>query len=221
MLMANVREKVKIGKNEIVRDVKESTKILTVPTFLNVSRIILTFVIVYMIIIDSNIIKIVFVFVIAALTDWFDGYIARKYNLANEFGRKADMFADRVLWIGTALAFIFVFGIRGRLEAVHGWQILLIMSREIISAPFAIVGAFSGVVFPHARYVAKITTFLQGFALPAVILSVYYQQWTYFSLPLSIVIGGLGIVSGLHYIKDIQAMKVGTYKLPNKRKNRN
>ena len=199
---------IKEAKNEIVKDVKESTKILTVPTFLNISRIVLTFIIAYMIIVDRNVIKIVAVFIIAALTDWFDGVIARKYNLVNEFGRKADMFADRVLWIGTAITFIFVFGIRGRLEPIHGWQILLVMVREVVSAPFALVGFFAGGgMFPHAKYIAKLTTFLQGFALPAIILSVYYPKWIYFSLPLSIILGGMGVVSGLNYIKDLQLMK--------------
>ncbi len=211
---------IKEVRKEIVEDIKDSTKILTLPTFLNVSRIVLTFVIGYMIIVDSDIRLVVFVFVIAALTDWFDGYFARKYNLANDFGRKADMLADRVLWIGTSLIFVFVFGIKGMLEPIHGWQILLIMLREIVSAPFALVGFFSGGIFPHARYIAKVTTFLQGFALPAVILSVYYHWWVYFSLPLSIVIGLLGVMSGLHYIKDIQAMKIGTYEKLRKVKKR-
>ncbi|MDP4039559.1 MAG: CDP-alcohol phosphatidyltransferase family protein [Candidatus Pacearchaeota archaeon] len=199
--------RVKKAGKEIIEDTLATKDILNIPTFLNVARIVLTFVLVYMIVVDSDIELIVFVFVIAALTDWFDGYTARKLKLTSSFGAKADMFADRILWIGTALTFILVFGIRGRLDPLHGLQILLIMTREIVSAPFAIAGAFSGSVFPPARYVAKITTFLQGFALPAVMLSVFYPLWTYFSLPLSIVIGFLGAISGLHYIHDLEVMK--------------
>ena len=96
---------------------KKQEKIsLNIPTLLNISRIILTFVVIFMIIIDSRVSYIVVVFVIAALTDWFDGRIARRYNLVNDFGKKADMVADRFLWIGTAAAFIFIYGIRGQLE---------------------------------------------------------------------------------------------------------
>ena len=151
-------------------------KVLNFPTLLNISRIVLTFVVVYMIITNMPIINIVIVFSIAAITDWFDGRIARKYNIVNEFGKKADMVADRFLWIGTALAFIVIFGIRGQLQPIHGFQILLIMIREIISAPSAIVALFSGRGFPNSRYIAKITTFAQGFALPSVMLSVYYPS---------------------------------------------
>ena len=184
---------------------KKKEKIsLNAPTLLNISRIILTFVVIYMIIVNSPVVAIVVVFAIAAITDWFDGRIARKYNLVNEFGKKADMVADRFLWVGTAATFIVIYGIRGQLEIIHGFQILLIMMREIISAPSAIVALFSGRGFPNARYVAKATTFLQGFVLPSIILSVHYPLWIYFSLPLSIIVGITGIVSGFYYISDVQ-----------------
>ena len=185
---------------------KENDNIITVPTFLNISRIILTFVIVYMIFIDSNISYIIAVFAVAAITDWLDGAIARKYNLANDFGAKADMLADRFLWVGTALAFVIVFGIKGRLEPIHGIQVILIMSREIVASPFAIIGFFYGHVFPKARYTAKVTTFTQGFALPSLMLSVFYPMWIYLSLPLAVFIGVIGTISGINYINDINKL---------------
>ncbi len=188
---------------------KEKENILTIPTFLNISRIILTFVIVYMIFVDSRIVYIVSVFAIAAITDWLDGAIARKYKLVNDFGAKADMLADRFLWVGTALAFVIVFGIKGRLEVIHGAQLLLIMSREIIAAPFAIIGFFYGGVFPKARYSAKVTTFTQGFALPALMLCVFYPAWIYLSLPLSAFLGIIGPMSGINYMKDIYKLNEG------------
>ena len=186
---------------------KKNENIITIPTFLNVARIVLTFVVVYMIITDHSVISIVVVFAIAAITDWFDGRIARKYNLVNDFGRKADMLADRFLWVGTVFAFLTVFGIREQLKTIHGIQLLLIMSREIISAPSAIVAFFSGKGFPHARYVAKFTTFAQGFALPALMLGIYYPSWTYLSLPLSVIVGVSGITSGFYYIIDVQKIE--------------
>ncbi|MEK6844181.1 MAG: CDP-alcohol phosphatidyltransferase family protein [Nanoarchaeota archaeon] len=186
---------------------KKKENIINVPTFLNLARIVLTFVVVYMIITNRSIKYIVAVFAIAAITDWFDGRIARKYNLVNDFGRKADMVADRFLWICTAFAFFVVFGIRDQLNILHGIQLLLIMSREIISAPSAIVAFFSGKGFPNARYVAKVTTFAQGFALPALMLSIYYPAWQNLALPLSIILGIVGTASGFHYIADVQRIE--------------
>ncbi len=200
-------KKVEKIKNEIIDDVSLPKDMLNVPTFLNVARIVLTFVISYMIVVGSDIKLTVFVFVIAAITDWFDGYFARKYELTSDFGRKADMFADRFLWVGTALTLIFVFGVKGNLEPIHGLQILMIMTREIIALPFALAGLFSGSVFPPTRYIAKFTTFVQGVALPSLMLSIFYPVWTYVSLPLSLVIGIAGAISGLHYIHDLEILR--------------
>lgn len=181
-------------------------KIITVPTIITILRIILTFVVIYMIITDAGVISIVIVFSIAAFSDWLDGTIARKFNMTSEFGAKADMLADRFLWMGTALAFLFIWGIRGQLEIIQGVQLLLIMSREIITAPIAIIAFFSKGLFPKVRYQGKVTTFIQGFALPALILSVIYPSWIYLSLPLSMLLGIMGIISAIHYMKDVQKM---------------
>ena len=185
---------------------KAEEKIITIPTIITILRIILTFVVIYMIITDAKIVSIVVVFGIAAFTDWLDGTIARKFNMTSEFGAKADMLADRFLWMGTALAFLFIWGIRGQLEIIQGVQLLLIMSREVITAPIAIIAFFSKGLFPKVRYEGKITTFVQGFALPALILSVIYPSWIYLSLPLSMLLGVLGTIAAIYYIKDVQKM---------------
>jgi len=185
---------------------KAEEKIITIPTIITILRIILTFVVIYMIITDAKIVSIVVVFGIAAFSDWLDGAIARRFNMTSEFGAKADMLADRFLWMGTALAFLFIWGIRGQLEIIQGVQLLLIMSREVITAPIAIIAFFSKGLFPKVRYEGKITTFVQGFALPALILSVIYPSWIYLSLPLSMLLGVLGTIAAIYYIKDVQKM---------------
>jgi phosphatidylglycerophosphate synthase len=186
---------------------KESKKAKSVlrnlPNVLTISRIIITFIVVYMIFARYDIGATVALFVIGALTDLFDGWLARKYNWKSEFGRKADMIADRFLWIGTAMAFFIAYAVAGQLDLIHYLQIMFIMSREIISAPFAIAALLSGKPIPQARKIAKATTFIQGFALPALILSVYYPLWSYISLPLSLVLLITGLISASNYINDI------------------
>lgn len=191
----------------MVRIKKEmKDEIITIPTIITISRIILTFIVIYMIITDVDVVSIVIVFAIAASTDWIDGIIARKFNMVSDFGAKADMLADRFLWIGTALAFLLVFGLHGQLGAIEGVQLLLIMSREIISAPVAAIAFFSRGLFPKVRYEGKITTFFQAFAMPALILAVTYPSWIYVSFPLSAICGVLGVVAAVYYIKDVQKM---------------
>lgn len=183
---------------------KNISKVITqnIPNFLSISRIILAFVVIYLIVTNQPVIEIVFIFSIAAITDFIDGKLARKFKWESEFGRRADVLADRFLWIGTAAAFLVVFGIEGRLHWFDGIQLMLIMTREIICMPFALIAFFSGKGIPKVRYIAKITTLLQGFALPSIILSISYPIWIYLSLPLAIACSITGFISAMYYIQD-------------------
>ncbi|MBI2632712.1 CDP-alcohol phosphatidyltransferase family protein [Candidatus Pacearchaeota archaeon] len=175
-----------------------------IPNFLSISRIILAFVVIFLIVTNQSVIEIVFLFSLAAFTDFLDGQLARRFKWESEFGRKADVLADRFLWVGTAVAFLTVFGIEGQLKWFDGIQLMLIMSREIVSMPFALIAFFSGKGIPKVRFIAKVTTLFQGFALPSLILSIVYPSWIYLSLPLGIVCGITGFISAMYYIQDIK-----------------
>lgn len=181
-----------------------NTFLSNIPNMLTILRFILTLVVAYMIFNEFHIITIIVVFAIAAITDFLDGRLARRYGWTSEFGRRADMLADRFLWVGTVLAFIISFSLHEKFTGLVALQLAFIMSREIISAPFAIIAFFSGTLLPQARYVAKVTTFIQGFALPSLFLSIYYPIWFYLSLPLSLACLITGLISGLYYLQDIQ-----------------
>ena len=68
--------------------------------FLTYSRIILTPILVWLILIDQYSAA-GFVFIYCSLSDLFDGKIARKYNLVSEKGNYLDPLADKILMIGT------------------------------------------------------------------------------------------------------------------------
>ena len=67
------------------------------------------------------------VFVVTALTDMFDGMIARRYGLVTTFGRIADPFADKVVVIGS---FIFLLGFPE--TRLAPWMVIVIVSREFL-----------------------------------------------------------------------------------------
>jgi CDP-diacylglycerol--glycerol-3-phosphate 3-phosphatidyltransferase len=67
------------------------------------------------------------VFLIAATTDWADGYWARKYNQVTQLGRMLDPFADKFIICG-----IFVFLAAEEGSEVYAWMAVVIMSRELL-----------------------------------------------------------------------------------------
>jgi CDP-diacylglycerol--glycerol-3-phosphate 3-phosphatidyltransferase len=76
----------------------------------------------------------VVLFVIAASTDWLDGYFARKYNLVTTLGRILDPFADKVIICGT---FIFLAAIPPQAyvvptSGVRPWMAVVIVGRELL-----------------------------------------------------------------------------------------
>jgi len=71
-------------------------------------------------------------FVIAAGTDWLDGYYARKYGQVTTLGRILDPFADKVIICGT---FIFLVAIPRMLDTPYGlraWMVVVIVGRELL-----------------------------------------------------------------------------------------
>lgn len=79
------------------------------------------------------------IFVIASLTDLFDGKIARKYHLVTNFGKFADPLADKLLVASALICFIEL----GRIQA---WIVLVIIAREFIISGFRLVAVESGIV---------------------------------------------------------------------------
>ncbi len=176
--------------------------IWNVPNTLTLLRVLITFITVYFIFAGYGVVTIVVLFAIGMLTDFFDGQIARRFNLTTKFGAKFDVMADRFLMGGVALAFIINYGLAGTLTRYHILQILMIMARELIALPVAIIAMSSGKGIPKVKWIGKITTALQGFTFPAIVLSVTYPVFG-FSIYMSFVTAIVGIVAGMTFIGDV------------------
>ena len=100
---------------------------MTLPNQLTILRIILTPVFLYLFLSsDPLLIQIsLAVFFIAALTDWYDGWLARKYNYISDWGKFWDPLADKILTSTAFLGFVFV----GLLPL---WMVLLIIVRDLV-----------------------------------------------------------------------------------------
>lgn len=101
-------------------------------------------------------------FIIASLTDLFDGKIARKYNMVTNFGKFMDPLADKLLVCSALICLLAL----GQLSA---WVVIVIISRDFIISGFRLVAADNGVVIA-ASYWGKFKT---TFQMIAVILLIF------------------------------------------------
>lgn len=124
-------------------------------------------------------------FVIAATTDFMDGYLARKWNAESMFGRIMDPFCDKVLVLG---AFIFFAGPRFSVPewivqdklmtmatGVYPWMVVLFIARELLVTSIRDILESKG-YRGGAKWAGKMKMILQSFAVPLVLLLVVNCQ---------------------------------------------
>ncbi|EET61768.1 CDP-diacylglycerol--glycerol-3-phosphate 3-phosphatidyltransferase [Marvinbryantia formatexigens DSM 14469] len=79
------------------------------------------------------------IFVIASITDWLDGYLARKNHLVTNFGKFMDPLADKLLVSAAMICLVEL----GRLPA---WIVIIIISREFAISGFRLIASDNGIV---------------------------------------------------------------------------
>ena len=93
------------------------------------------------------------VFIIASLTDFLDGHIARKYNLVTNFGKFMDPLADKLVVCSAWICMV-------ELARMPAGIVILIIAREFIISGFRLVASDTGVVIA-ASYWGKFKTTFQ------------------------------------------------------------
>ena len=124
------------------------------------------------------------IFIIASLTDLFDGKIARKYNLVTNFGKFMDPLADKLLVCSALICFI-------ELDLLPAWIVLIIIAREFIISGFRLVASDNGVVIA-ASYWGKFKTTSQMIMIILLIaqipgFDILEQAFIYIALILTVV----------------------------------
>ena len=101
-------------------------------------------------------------FVVASVTDWFDGYLARKNNLVTNFGKFMDPLADKLLVCSAIICMI-------ELNRLPAWFVIIIIGREFIISGFRLIAAENGIVIA-ANYWGKFKTASQMIMIILLIL---------------------------------------------------
>ncbi len=137
-----------------------------------------------------------YIFIIAALTDALDGWIARSFNFQTEFGLLIDPLADKIL-------IVTCFILLGYHHILPVWLVIMVLLRD-----FAImIGAFISMYVLHRKHplspsmLSKLNTLLQMLLIVTSIFSVTYHQipQAYLSC-LHILVGLTTLSSFFHYL---------------------
>ncbi|MGA2623238.1 MAG: CDP-diacylglycerol--glycerol-3-phosphate 3-phosphatidyltransferase [Bacteroidota bacterium] len=100
---------------------------MSIPNSLTVIRIVLTPVFLLLLFSESSLWKQIslVVYVFAALTDWYDGWVARKYGYVSRWGRFLDPLADKILAAAALFSFAY-------LNLVAVWMVWIIVARDFL-----------------------------------------------------------------------------------------
>ncbi|MFC1509560.1 CDP-diacylglycerol--glycerol-3-phosphate 3-phosphatidyltransferase [Candidatus Omnitrophota bacterium] len=100
---------------------------MNLPNKLTVSRIILAGIFILSLFVRSPGAKFfaLAVFLVACITDYYDGLIARKRNIITDFGKLMDPIADKILILGGFLAFV-------EMKIIPAWMVMVIIVRELV-----------------------------------------------------------------------------------------
>lgn len=113
---------------------------------LTMLRIALTFVFMFFLFVQGLWAKALslFIFIIAALSDFFDGRIAQKKNMVTDFGKLMDPIADKILVLAAFAAFV-------QMQLITAWMFVIIISREILITSLRLFALNKGKVLSAAR----------------------------------------------------------------------
>ncbi len=184
---------------------QSSSTILNVPNVLTTARFVLA-IVVFVLIPFERYLEATIVFVIAAGTDWIDGWWARKYNQVTKLGRIFDPFVDKIIICG---AFTFLAAELG--SGILPWMAVVVMGREML------VTAIRGFIEQQggdfsAQTAGKLKMVFQCVAVVASLIALrHYQQagtretslepWLYYTLHTSVWLAVVSTVySGAEYV---------------------
>lgn len=168
---------------------------MNLPNSLTVSRIFLTPLLVVILLtrMEGKEIYGAVIFVVAALTDFLDGYFARKRNQVTAIGKLLDPIADKLLVTSAFISLV-------ELKLAPAWMVVIIVGREFAVSGIRSIAASRGFLMP-ANWLGKTKMVLQTLTVVVLIMAdTYIEPWLTFGRLLLWITVVVSLVSAGNYL---------------------
>ena len=169
---------------------EKSYRILTIPNLLSIFRILLIFPLAYFIW-NNNLYLVFLIVLIAIVTDYLDGIIARRFNQITEWGKIFDPLADK-LAIGTILIVLYL------KQQVPLWLVLIVVGRDVAILLAGLFLAKKYRLVTQSNFIGKVTANVLAIMIIAYIFNIEILQKIFTPLAILFV-----CLSSFTYLKKI------------------
>lgn len=152
-------------------------RIWTVPNILSLVRLALVPVFLVLVVVGQDVLALL-TLVVSSLTDYLDGWIARRFDQMTRLGRILDPAADRLYIFATVL------GLAAR-DLVPWWLVAVLLARDLMLVVLAVILANHGYGPLPVHHLGKFATFCLLYALPLIMLGQAFPALAPASLPLA------------------------------------
>ncbi|ABR31011.1 CDP-diacylglycerol--glycerol-3-phosphate 3-phosphatidyltransferase [Thermosipho melanesiensis] len=164
---------------------------MNIPNTITWTRVFLAIIIVFLLLNGFNLLAFV-LFIVSAISDYFDGYFARKLNQITNFGKIFDQMSDKILITSVLIVFV-------ELGFVPSWMVVIIFFRDALVTTIRMVALVSNEVIA-ANYFGKLKTVTQMFWVVFLFMETLGFKVYMINLLLSYVVITVTVFSGVIYL---------------------
>jgi cardiolipin synthase (CMP-forming) len=182
-----------VDSTPVPSDEPVSDELLTIPNLLSLVRLALIPVFLGFLITGQDVLALI-TLVVAGVTDFLDGFLARRLHQVTRLGKLLDPLADRLTILTATLGLAY----RGFLPL---WLVLLVLARDVCMLVLGIVLAKTGTAPPPVSWTGKIATFLLLAALPVLVIAGAFPPTAELLKPVGLVVAIAG--AALYWVAGI------------------
>ncbi|MFO7779588.1 MAG: CDP-alcohol phosphatidyltransferase family protein [Nitriliruptoraceae bacterium] len=140
-----------------------SDRLLTIPNALSLARL-LVLPLIYFDLVDGRLVRAFVLLAVFALTDWLDGYLARRLDQVSRFGTLLDPISDRAMFLVVGIGFVMA-------DLLPLWALVVLLLRDLAVLVVGAVLLLRGVQPPAVTRIGKTATFGLMWAFPTFLLA--------------------------------------------------